>query len=142
MEFFRNLNRSVAEVVENPAISGLLAVVARLFMSAIFIMAGVGKIMGYAGTQQYMQSVGVPVGLLPPVILLEVGGGLALLVGFQTRLTAMALALFCIISAFLFHSGADQMQAIMFMKNFAMAGGLFAFTLFGGGRFSLDGEGR
>ena len=111
--------------------------------STIFIVAGFGKLgAGYAGTQGYMASVGVPSGLLPLVIALEIGGGLSLLLGFQTRLVAFLLAGFCIVSGLIFHSGTDQMQQIMFMKNVAMAGGLLAFTVFGAGRLSLDGETR
>ena len=89
-----------------------------------------------------MASAGVPGTMLPLVIALEIGGGLALILGFQTRLVAFFLAGFCIVTGMLFHSGADQMQQIMFMKNLAMAGGLLAFTVFGAGRLSLDGEAR
>ena len=89
-----------------------------------------------------MASAGAPGALLPLVIALEIGGGLSLLLGFQTRLVAFLLAGFCIISGMLFHTGAEQMQQIMFMKNLAMAGGLLAFTMFGAGRLSLDGETR
>ena len=142
MEFFRSINRGVAEIVANPAINGLLILTARLFASTIFIVAGISKIAGYEGSMQYMQSVGVPGGLLPLVILLEVGGGLALLLGFQTRLAALALAVFSVVAAFLFHSAPDPMQQILFMKNIAMAGGLLAFTVFGAGRLSVDGESR
>lgn len=143
MEFFRNINRQVASIIATPALNGTLIIAARALMACIFITAGLGKIgAGYAGTQGYMESVGLPGGLLPLVILLEVGGGLALVLGFQTRLAALALAIFSIISAFVFHSAADQMQQIMFMKNLAMAGGLLAFTVFGAGRLSLDAEQR
>lgn len=143
MEFFRNINRQVADVVATPAVNSALTLAARLLMAWIFIGAGIGKLgAGYAGTQGYMASVGLPGGLLPLVILLEIGGGLALVLGFQARLAALALAIFSIVSAFIFHSGADQMQQIMFMKNLAMAGGLLAFTVFGAGRLSLDGEQR
>jgi putative oxidoreductase len=139
----RNFNYGIADFVSKPAISAATILVARLFASAIFIIAGYGKLgAGYDGTQVYMASVGVPGGLLPLVIALELGGGIALLLGFQTRLVAFLLAGFSIIAAFIFHSGADQMQQIMFMKNFAMAGGLLAFTVFGGGRLSLDGESK
>lgn len=109
----------------------------------MFIGAGLSKLgAGYAGTQGYMASMGVPGELLPLVIALELGGGLSLLLGFQTRLVAFLLAGFTIVAGLIFHSGADQMQQIMLMKNFAMAGGLLAFTLSGGGRLSLDGETR
>jgi len=138
---FKRFNGGIAELVSNNIVSGLLIIIARISASAIFITAGFSKLgAGYAGTQGYMASVGVPGELLPLVIALELGGGLALLLGFQTRLVALLLAGFCIISGFIFHSGADQMQQIMFMKNVAMAGGLLAFTIFGAGRLSLDGE--
>jgi len=140
---FRQFNGSIANLVNTPAASAVLSAVARLFASAIFIGAGISKLgAGYAGTQGYMASVGVPGQLLPLVIALELGGGIALLLGFQTRLVALLLAGFCIVAGLIFHTGADQVQQIMLMKNFAMAGGLLAFTLFGAGRLSLDGESR
>ncbi len=99
--------------------------VGRLLMAQIFLLAGFNKITGYAGTQGYMEAMGVPGALLPLVIALEIGGGLALVLGFQTRLAALALAGFTLVSGLLFHNNfADQMQMIMFMKNLAMAGGL------------------
>lgn len=139
----RQINDGIATLVSQPAFGAVLSVAARALASAIFIIAGIGKLgAGYAGTQAYMASVGVPGTLLPLVIALEIGGGLALLLGFQTRIVAFLLAGFCLLAAMLFHTGADQMQHIMFMKNLAMAGGLLAFTLHGGGRLSLDGEAR
>lgn len=99
--------------------------IGRLLLAHIFILSGVTKITGYAGTQGYMEAMGVPGALLPLVILLELGGGLALVIGWQTRWAALALAGFSILAAAIFHSNfADQMQAIMFMKNLAIAGGL------------------
>lgn len=115
------------------------SVIARLFLGHIFILAGMNKIMEYAGTQGYMESVGVPGALLPLVILLEVGAGLSVLVGWQTRWAAYALAGFSVISAVIFHNNlADQIQMIMFMKNFAIAGGLLLLAEHGAGEFSLD----
>lgn len=97
----------------------------RALMSAIFITAGINKLgAGYAGTQGYMESMGLPGALLPLVILLEIGGGLAVLLGWKTRIAAFLLAGFSLLSALIFHANfADQMQSIMFMKNLAMAGG-------------------
>jgi putative oxidoreductase len=139
----KQFNGSIANLVDTPAVSAVLALVARVCASAIFIIAGYGKLgAGYAGTQGYMASMGVPAWMLPLVIALELGGGIALLLGFQTRLVAFLLAGFSITAALIFHTGADQMQQIMLMKNFAMAGGLLAFTMFGAGRLSLDGEPR
>lgn len=138
---FIRSNTQVAQWVATPALNTLLTITARALASAIFIGAGFGKLgAGYAGTQAYMASAGLPGELLPFVILLEIGGGISLLLGFQTRLVAFALAVFCVVSGMLFHSGAEQMQQIMFMKNLSMAGGLLAFTVFGAGRLSLDRE--
>jgi putative oxidoreductase len=78
--------------------------VARILMPILFITAGWGKITGYAGTQQYMEAMGVPGFMLPLVILLEFGGGLAILFGFLTRTTALFTAGFTLLTAFIFHS--------------------------------------
>lgn len=113
--------------------------VGRILMAAIFILAGFGKITQYAGTQQYMAAMGVPGALLPLVIALELGGGLLLVAGFKTRLIALALAGFSIVSAALFHSNlADQTMFIMFFKNVAMAGGFLIIAAYGPGAYSLD----
>lgn len=111
----------------------------RILMAQIFIIAGIGKIMGYAGTQAYMASHGVPGVLLPLVILLEIGGGLALVLGWKTRWVAYALALFCVAAALIFHHDfANAMQKINFMKNLAMAGGFLILAASGAGALSLD----
>jgi len=125
------------------AIQKLSSPVGRVFIAMIFIMAGLNKIGGYAATQGYMESVGVPGMLLPLVIILEVLGGLAVLAGWQTRLAAFALAGFSLISALLFHANfGDQMQMIMFMKNIAIAGGLLFLVANGPGAFALDNRSR
>lgn len=117
--------------------------VGRILLAHIFLLAGLNKITGYSGTQGYMEAMGVPGMLLPLVIILEIGGALALIAGWQTRLAAYALAMFSIVSALIFHSNlADQMQMIMFMKNWAMAGGLLVLAANGAGAFSLDNRGR
>ncbi|KZE29610.1 DoxX family protein [Crenobacter luteus] len=120
--------------------NNLVDLLARALMALIFIVAGVGKLgAGYAGTQGYMEAMGVPGFLLPLVILTELGGGLALLAGFQARIAAFLLAGFSLASALIFHTNfAEQVQSIMFMKNLAMAGGLLMVTLHGAGAFSLD----
>ena len=140
MQFFRSINNRVASQLATPALNTILILVARALMAAIFIVAGYGKVTGFAGTQAYMASMGVPGSLLPFVILLELGGGFALLAGFQTRLVALALAGFTVAAGFIFHSGADAMQQIMFMKNLAMAGGLLFVAAVGAGPASLDAE--
>ncbi len=114
-------------------------IVGRILLGHIFLLAGISKIGDYAGTQGYMEAMGVPGMLLPLVILLEVGGGIALVAGFQARITALALAGFSIVAAVSFHADfSNQMQTIMFMKNFAIAGGLLFVTAFGAGTWSVD----
>lgn len=116
-----------------------LVLLGRLLIATIFVGAGYSKIGGYEATQGYMAAMGVPGALLPLVIFAELGGGLAIVLGFLTRLAALGLAVFSIVSAVIFHGGsADQVQQIMFMKNLAMAGGFLFLVAHGGGRFSLD----
>ncbi|MBK8161974.1 MAG: DoxX family protein [Gammaproteobacteria bacterium] len=111
----------------------------RVLVAHIFLLAGVQKIGNYAGTQGYMESMGVPGMLLPLVILAEVGGALALIVGWQTRWAAAGLALFCLLSAVFFHTNfSDGTQMIMFMKNLSIAGGLLFIAAHGAGAYALD----
>jgi putative oxidoreductase len=112
---------------------------ARVLLASLFLVAGFSKIGQYAGTQAHMASAGVPGTLLPLVILLEAGGALALIVGFQVRWAALALALFSIVSALLFHFNlADPIQSLMFLKNLSIAGGLLILAAAGAGPWSLD----
>jgi putative oxidoreductase len=117
------------------------ALAGRLLLAAIFLASGAGKIAAPAMSIGYIQSVGLP---FPEVgyglaILVEVAGGLALILGFHARWAALALAVFTILAAVLFHSNlADQNQMIHFMKNLAITGGLLQVIAFGAGRFSID----
>ena len=117
------------------------ALFGRIALSAIFILSGVSKLADPAGTIGYIQSVGLPAPQLAflGATILELAGGLALIVGFRTRLVAAALAAFTLVTAFGFHAQlSDQNQFIHFFKNIAMAGGLLQVVAFGGGRLSLD----
>jgi len=121
------------------ALTAAVQLAGRALISAIFLSAGVSKLGAYSVTQGYMESMGVPGALLPLVILLELGGGLAILLGWQTRISAFLMAGFCILSGLLFHTNfADQMQSILFMKNLAMAGGFLFLVAGGAGGWSLD----
>lgn len=131
-----NPNVVVKNIVNQPITDAVLALIARVLMAYIFLVAGWGKISAYSATVGYMESMGVPGALLPLTILVEFGGGLALLFGFQARFAAFGLGLFSVITAFIFHDGAQD--SINFMKNFAMAGGLFFLMLHGAGKMSLD----
>lgn len=118
-----------------------LHIAARLLMSLIFIIAGFGKLTGFSGTVGYFASMGLPMPnlLVPLVILIELGGGLALLVGFKARWAAAVLALFSIGSALVAHTNfADPEQMNNFMKNLAMAGGFLMFVRYGAGAPSID----
>jgi putative oxidoreductase len=118
----------------------------RALLALIFILSGVQKIGGYEATQGYMEFMGVPGALLPLVILVEVLGGIALLIGFQVRIAAIALAGFTIIAGALFHlfpsfgmeGMAAQGEVIHFMKNLSIAGGLLFVAATGAGAWSVD----
>ena len=114
--------------------------VARVFLGQIFWLSGFFKVTGYEGTVGYMEAMGIHGMLLPLVIALEIGGGVAIIVGWQTRLTAIALAIFTVVAGVIFHSNfSDHMQMIMFMKNIAITGGLMLLAVHGSGDYSLDG---
>ncbi len=117
----------------------LLDVLGRLGLSLIFLLSGLNKIQNYEANASYMASGGLPAEWLPAVILLEVGGALFMLVGFQTRLVALAFAGFSLLTAVLFHSNPDDsIQYLMFLKNVAIAGGFLILAAHGAGRFSVD----
>ncbi|MGB3070844.1 MAG: DoxX family protein [Ottowia sp.] len=128
------------------SLNNLLALVGRVLLAYLFIPAGIGKLgAGFAGTVGYITSKGLPMPTVAAVvaIIVEVGCGLLLLVGFKARWAALALALFTLVAGFFFHNywtlPADQqmMQQLMFTKNVAIAGGLLAFVAFGSGAFSI-----
>ena len=124
----------------------VFAVLARVLLAALFLPAGISKIVGFAGTVAYIGSVGLPLPELGAgiAVLVEVGGGLALLAGYQTRLVALLMAIFTVVAGVFFHAfwtaAPEQLmvQQIMFMKNIAIAGGFLALTAFGAGALSLD----
>ena len=123
-----------------------LALVGRILLALMFVLAGASKIGGFAGTVGYMQAKGVPAAQVLAVltIVLELGGGLALVFGIYTRWVALAMGLFTLLVSFIFHNfwampEAQQMtNQLMFMKNISVAGGLFALVAFGAGTLSLD----
>lgn len=115
--------------------------IARVLISVIFLMSGWGKITHPAATQQYMSTHGMPfAGLfLIGAIILEIGGGLSVLLGYKARWGASALVVFLIPTTLIFHTKfSEQLQVIMFMKNLAILGGLLMVSYFGPGPISLD----
>ena len=129
------------ELSQSKSSSDTLAIAGRIMIAAIFILSGASKLADPAGTIGYIASAGLPLPQLAfaGAATIELLGGLALVLGYRTRLVALALAIFSILAALGFHSAlADQNQFIHFFKNIAMAGGLLQVVAFGGGRFSLD----
>jgi putative oxidoreductase len=118
-----------------------VALIGRVGLSALFLLSGLSKLAAPAYMIGYISSVGLP---FPPLALavaiaVELLGGIALILGYRTRLVAGVLALFSIATALAFHNAlADQNQFIHFFKNVAMAGGLAQIVAFGAGRLSLD----
>ena len=132
--------------VTTTSMQDVMALVGRILIAYLFIPAGIGKLMGFAGAVGYIRSAGLP---LPEVvaviaIIVELGFGIALLLGFKTRITALVLAVFTVAAALLFHKywaapdAMKMMQTINFNKNIAIAGGLLALAAFGAGRLSID----
>lgn len=123
-----------------------LALIGRLLLAWLFLPAGISKISGFAGTVGYAASVGLPMPQLGTAVglVVEIVGGLALIVGFGTRWAALVLALFTLVASFFFHNywalPADKqmMQYLMFYKNVAITGGLLVLAAFGAGAWSLD----
>jgi putative oxidoreductase len=124
-------------------LQSLAAPAGRILISLIFVTSGVNKIANYTGTQAYMESMGIPGALLSLVIAVEILGGLAIILGWHTRVAAFLLAGFSLLSAMIFHANVgDQMQMIMFMKNLALAGGFLMIVSHGAGPYSIDNRGR
>ena len=124
--------------MNSTTLSNISMLSGRAMLASIFIIAGVSKITAYSGTQAYMESTGVPGLLLPAVITLEVVGGIAVLLGFQTRIAAALLAGFTLMAALLFHSDfSQQMQTILFMKNIAISGAFLLLFSQGPGQWAI-----
>ena len=125
-------------------ISAYLPLLGRLGIAAIFLLSGFSKLTAPGGTIGYIASAGLPLPTLGLVlaILVELVGGVLLVIGYRTRLVAAALAAFTIVAAIFFHTAlGDQNQFIHFFKNLAIAGGLLQVVAFGAGRFSIDNRG-
>lgn len=128
------------------ALQNPLALIGRILLAVLFVPAGFGKIAGFSGTVGYATAMGLP---LPTVgvaiaLVIELFGGLALLIGYRARVAAIALAVFTLVASVFFHAywavPAEQqmVQQLLFFKNIAVVGGLLAFAAFGAGGWSLD----
>ena len=128
-------------VTKAGGIEELCIMTARGVLGLFFIYFGLDKFVHYADTSIYMSTFNVPGLLLPLVILLEVAGGIALLVGWQLKRVAGLLAGFTVLTTLIFHSDfAEQVQVLLFIKNMAIASGLLLFVAIGAGQLSLDAQ--
>jgi putative oxidoreductase len=130
------------------SVQDALNLAARLLVVALFLPAGIGKLTGFDGTVAYIASVRLPLPAVGAALAaaVEIGGSLALLAGFGTRIAALVLAAFTLAASVFFHAywSAPPDQAyvaqLLFFKNIAVVGGLLALAAHGAGRWSLDGR--
>ena len=121
--------------------TNLIDFMGRLLISALFLLSAYNKIFSIDGTMSWMEGFGVPGFLLYPTIALEIILPLLVIIGYQARLSASLLAIFCVTTAFLFHFNfVDQMQTIAFLKNLGLAGGFLFIVANGTKDWSVDKE--
>src|SRR5919198_1433571 len=126
---------------ENWNMNNVVVLIGRILLAAIFILSGFGKLSDISGTAAYFQMYNLPAGAATAVGagLIELLGGVSILVGFQTRIAAWVLAVFSVATALIAHMNwADMMQLINFQKNLAMAGGFLVLATYGPGALSVD----
>jgi len=117
----------------------IVELVGRIFLSAIFLLAGVGKIFNFESTIEYMESFNVPGYLITPAIIIEILFPILIIIGYRAKLSAIILSLFSILLAIIFHNDlSNQMQLMSFLKNFAIAGGFMIIFVYGSNKISLD----
>ena len=117
----------------------VIEILGRIFLSAIFLINGVGKISFYEETIQYMENFNVPGNLIIPAIIVEILFPILLIIGYQTRFSALVLALFTLTLAVIFHTDfSNQIQLISFLKNIAITGGFLIIFARGAGKYSID----
>ena len=120
-------------------IEAYIPTAARLMLSALFIMGGLGKLADVSGFAGYIAMGGLPGFLAWPAILFEIAVGVSMILGFQTRIMALLAAGFCIVTALLYHNNfADQAQMINFLKNLGLAGGFLMIFAAGPGKLALS----
>jgi putative oxidoreductase len=121
--------------------AGFIELLGRVLLALLFLLSGLAKVGAYHATAAFMTSAGVPGALLPLVIATEVGGSLAIILGWKTRVVAFLLGGFSVLSALAFHRNfSDQMQLTEFLKDVSIAGGFLLLVAHGAGRLSIDGR--
>lgn len=135
----RDMNARTSQASRTNTIANIAEFTGRGFLAVLFLLSGLGKIGAYEASAGYMAAVGVPGVLLPVVIATEVLGALAIILGWQTRVTALLLAGYSLLTALIFHTNfANQIEMIMFLKNVSIAGGFLLLVANGAGPLSLD----
>lgn len=125
----------------NSGLNSIAVLIGRVFISILFILAGWAKLTAISGTAGYFGSLGLPMPTVTAVLvgLIEFLGGLAILIGFQTRIAAVIVALFTIGAILVAHMDfSDGLNVLMAQKNLAIAGGLLALAAYGAGSYSVD----
>lgn len=129
----RSISRRHVALVNATELTG------RSLLALLFLLSGLGKLGAYGATAAYMSSQGVPGALLPVVIATELLGAFAIILGWNTRIVALLLAGFSLLTALTFHNNfADQIQMVMFLKNVSIAGAFLLLVANGAGQLSLD----
>ena len=119
--------------------ANFLDLISRIFISSVFLFSAVNKILGFENTQSYMESFGVPGFLLWPTIVLEIILPIMIIIGYKTRMAALVLAIFSIVTALIFHFDlGNNMQIIALMKNLGLAGGFIFLAINGPKDWALD----
>ena len=119
--------------------TNILDLFARILISTLFLINGIFKITNYDGTVGWMEGYGMPGILIIPAIIIEILGPILIIVGYQTKITAAFLILFCLATAVIFHNDFNnQMQLTSFLKNIALTGGFLFLVINGSKKFSLD----
>ena len=117
----------------------VIQVLGRIFLSTIFLVEGMNKIFNYESTIEYMENFNVPEYLAIPAIIVEILFPLLLIVGYQTKISALVLAIFTLATALIFHTDfTNQMQLTSFLKNIAIVGGFLIIFVNGAGKYSID----
>ena len=120
-------------------LANVLDLLGRILISSIFLLSGINKIQNYEGSHDWMESLGVPGILLIPAIVLEVVAPILIIAGYQVKISAAFLSLFCLATAIIFHTDfSNQMQFISFFKNIGLAGGFLFLVIYGAKDLSLD----
>src|SRR5215510_9365585 len=123
-------------MVNAKTISPAIELAGRVLLASLFVLEALSKLNAYDAAQGYMRAFGLPGQILPLVIAVELGGGVLILLGWQTR---VAFAAFCAAAAVIFHTKfGDRNQLLHFEKDLALAGAFLIVYAHGAGRYSID----